>query len=52
MKRVFWSIAIVFILFNSVAEVVWQYHNPKANALTFWTHYGDVIRFKSLEEFQ
>jgi hypothetical protein len=50
-------LAVVVVLVSlavttGILNMVWQYNNPKANQMTFWTHFGDVIQFKKLEQFQ
>lgn len=39
-------------LFFGVADSVWKWKNPKANDMTFWTHFSDVVHFRRLAEFQ
>lgn len=41
-----------FMAFQSFAFAAWQWRNPKANTVTFYSHYFDVLRFKKLEKFQ
>lgn len=38
--------------YHSLAFMVWQWRNPKANEMTFYTHYVDVVTWKKLPEFQ
>ncbi len=38
--------------YHSIAFGVWQWRNPKANAMTFYSHYPDVMKFHKLEKFQ
>jgi hypothetical protein len=40
------------VMFHAIAGTVWQINNPKANQMTFYTHYNDVIHFKILPQFQ
>lgn len=44
--------AITTIGYHSLSFGVWQYRNPKANAMTFYSHYLDVLTWKKLPEFQ
>ena len=39
-------------LAHGLAFTVWQFRNPKANRMTVWTYYPDVITFQKLDEFQ
>jgi hypothetical protein len=43
--------ACVFI-FIGITSIVWQFNNPKANNITYWTHFSDAIQFKKLDKFQ
>lgn len=38
--------------YHSLSFGVWQLRNPKANAMTFYSHYWDVMTWKKLPEFQ
>jgi hypothetical protein len=33
-------------------NVDWLVNNPRANQMSFWTHFGDAVQFKQLQEFQ
>ena len=39
-------------MFHAVSFAIFQIRNPKANQMTFYTHYSDVVTFKKLVEFQ
>jgi len=41
----------IFILII-IAKMTWEINNPIANNMTFFTHFNDVIHFRSLPEFQ
>lgn len=45
-------IASAVCLYHSLSFYVWQWRNPKANEMTFYTHYVDVVTWKKLPEFQ
>lgn len=47
-----YAIAMGTIGYHSLAFGVWQFRNPKANAMTFYSHYWDVMTWKKLPEFQ
>lgn len=60
-KRQLWVQRVVLLLYlvammalgyHSLSFGVWQYRNPKANAMTLYSHYGDVMTWKKLPEFQ
>jgi hypothetical protein len=38
--------------YHSIAFGVWQWRNPKANTMTFYSHYMYVVTWKTLPEFQ
>lgn len=42
-------IAIIWLVVTGSA---WQANNPLANEMTFWTHFGDAVCFRSLPQFQ
>lgn len=44
--------AILMVGYHSLSFGVWQFRNPKANAMTFYSHYLDVIAWNKLPEFQ
>ena len=44
--------AMTLIAYHSLAFGVWQIRNPKANSMTFYTHYVDVVTWKKLPDFQ
>ncbi len=43
------GVAVLYLAFSSTA---WAVNNPYGNSMTFWTHLGDAMRFRSLPEFQ
>lgn len=46
------AITFLALLFIAAASTAWQVNNPKANPMTFWTCFPDVVCFRSLPEFQ
>lgn len=50
------KIALAIMIFITVAHAMmfaaWQWRNPKANQMTFYTHYVDMMTFKKVPEFQ
>jgi hypothetical protein len=48
---IFWAF-VIFMAYISVASVVWQFRNPKANKMTTFTHFQQVITFQKNEAFQ
>lgn len=52
MKRII--ISFVFILFSYLwfAAAAWQFNNPKANEMTFFTHFKEALTFQICPEFQ
>ena len=44
--------AIVVVGYHAISFGVWQWRNPKANAMTFYSHYADVMTWKKLPDFQ
>ena len=44
--------AIATLAYHSLSFGVWQFRNPKANAMTFYSHYLDVMTWRKLPEFQ
>lgn len=52
MKK-FASVILVSIIGYIVAAfLIWQINNPKANQMTFYTHFVDMIELHELPEFQ
>lgn len=49
---VLYLLVILTLGYHSLAFGVWQFRNPKANAMTFYSHYLDVIQWRKLAEFQ
>lgn len=47
-----WFAAALIMGYNSLAFSVWQWRNPKANAMTLYSHYWDVVTWKKLAQFQ
>lgn len=43
---------LVVLLYLVAAAGVWATRNPLANPMTFWTHFGDALRFRALPAFQ
>lgn len=49
----YYSIPLMLTLaYIVIAFYAWQARNPKANQMTFYTHFEDVVKFKKLEKFQ
>jgi hypothetical protein len=51
------STAIMFVLtvivaYHGVMFLIWQANNPKANQMTFYTYYSDMMHGRTLEQFQ
>lgn len=51
------STAIMFVLtvivaYHGVMFMIWQARNPKANQMTFYTHYSDMMHGRTLPQFQ
>jgi len=44
--------AAILVVYIGIAGITWQVRNPKANQMTFWTHFVDAIKFKKLDKFQ
>lgn len=47
-----YAVLIVISGYHAIAFIVWQYRNPKANGMTFYSRYMDVIAWHKLPEFQ
>ncbi len=43
---------LAMLVYLSIATVIWEFRNPKANKMTVYTHFSDVIKFNKLEKFQ
>jgi hypothetical protein len=52
MKKLLLAISACVLLFASATSIAWQVNNPKANGMTYWTHFSDAIQFKKLDKFQ
>jgi hypothetical protein len=39
-------------LYSGLAFTIFQFRNPKANKLTYWSEFGSVMKMKKLERFQ
>lgn len=52
MKIIARLVFIIAALYISIACCAWELNNPKANRMTFWTHFGEAIRFKKNPRFQ
>jgi hypothetical protein len=52
MKKLLWVIFACALLFVATTSIAWQINNPKANNMTYWTHFSDAIQFKKLDKFQ
>jgi hypothetical protein len=45
-------VVMVVVLSFGVVNAIWSFNNPKANSMTFFSHFNDAIHFRSLPEFQ
>lgn len=53
MKQIICTIIAAFVLlYHGIAADVWQWRNPKANRMTVWTNYTDMIMLRKLDKFQ
>ena len=43
---------IIITLISIIAMFIFQWRNPTANGMTFFTHFKDVMNFRTLEKFQ
>ncbi len=48
---IIYSIIIPIIFYHVFSFWVWEWRNPKANSMTFYSHYVDMITFKKLPQF-
>ena len=51
-KNIFWVLVLFSCAFLVISHLVWQVNNPKANEMTFYSHFNDVIHFRTLPQFQ
>jgi hypothetical protein len=51
-ESLFLTVLLVVALWLVGTAAAWQINNPKANQMTFWTHFNDAIHFRSLPQFQ
>lgn len=47
-----YSILICFLFYFLVSSVVFLWRNPKANQMTVYSEFFNVIKFEKMEEFQ
>jgi len=52
MKKLLLAFLACALIFVSLTSIMWQINNPKANNMTYWTHFSDAIQFKKLDKFQ
>jgi hypothetical protein len=45
-------ILFMVLIYHGIMLAIWQLRNPKANQMTFWTHYSDVVHGRTLPQFQ
>jgi hypothetical protein len=43
---------VILVLWHGVMGTIWQINNPKANQMTFYTHYSDAMHGRVLPQFQ
>ncbi len=43
---------IPLLLYSAIAFPVFQWRNPKANEMTFYSEFGNVITFQRMEKYQ
>jgi hypothetical protein len=46
------TLIILFVLYFSIAEVVFAFNNPTANSVQTLVHIKSVLTFETLEKFQ
>lgn len=42
----------LLMLYSAIAFPVFQWRNPKANDMTFYTEFGNAITFQRMEKYQ
>jgi len=50
--HIFRLLLSLIVLYHAAAFMAWQYRNPKANQMTIYSHFRDVIAWRKLPEFQ
>lgn len=45
-------VAILFLIYLTIASAAWEIRNPTANEATVWTEFSHVLRFHKLAKFQ
>jgi len=46
------SVLALLMAYLLIVRFVWEINNPKANSMTFFTHFYEVITFKKSQDFQ
>jgi hypothetical protein len=46
------ALIVLFVLYFSIAEVVFAFNNPTANSVQSLVHLKSVLTFETLEQFQ
>jgi hypothetical protein len=45
-------LALIAIPYIAIAGIAWEWRNPTANKMTFWTEFPSVVTFKKLPKYQ
>ena len=51
-KQVFIASAITIAVFILLAWAAFQWRNPMSNEMSFYRHFGEVVTFQNLPEYQ
>jgi hypothetical protein len=43
---------LTFVTYMNVAYFIFQWRNPKANEISFYRNFVDVVSFRKLEQYQ
>lgn len=52
LSNILYFLVIGFFIYCWVTWATFQVRNPKANRMTFFTYFSDVVKFNKLENFQ
>ena len=46
------GLLVLLMFYSAIAFPVFQWRNPKANDMTYYTEFGNVITFQRMEKYQ
>ena len=46
------AILLAIMFYSAIAFPVFQWRNPKANSMTYYSEFGNVLMFQKMEKYQ